>query len=161
MIEAGGYLMPYIDVPDSAHYFGAVQRLGATGILRGTGVPFQWANQTWFYPDTLLTVEELETGFHDFGFEPGDKSFAGGDRLTIGMFMDRICQIRDANHLKNPYFENRVELSKYLMDHWQSTLGLSAFDESRPATKMEIAVLLDHLIDPFHLKKVTFTGDWK
>ena len=42
-------------------------------------------------------------------------------------------------------------------DGWNS-LGLSDYDPSRPVTRLEAAVLLDSLLDPFS-RPVSFTGE--
>ncbi len=59
VLDAGGYLMPYHDVPPDHPAFDAIQRVGASGFLTGTGEPWQWANRTWFYPDSLITADDL------------------------------------------------------------------------------------------------------
>ena len=50
-------VMPYIDVNPDHPNFMAVQKIGATGILRGKPLPYKWANQTWFYPDSLVEAK--------------------------------------------------------------------------------------------------------
>ncbi|MBK8279749.1 MAG: FAD-dependent oxidoreductase [Saprospiraceae bacterium] len=54
LLEQGGYLLPYLDVPKTHPHFSAYQRIGSTGILKGVGMNVGWENQTWFYPDSLL-----------------------------------------------------------------------------------------------------------
>jgi hypothetical protein len=46
--------------------FEAIQKITAIGILQTTGEPFGWANRTWFYPDSTLSVEEFTKGLHSF-----------------------------------------------------------------------------------------------
>ena len=45
--------------------FNSIQRIGATGFLRGKGQPNAWANRTWFEPDstlfTLLFIQDLSS----------------------------------------------------------------------------------------------------
>lgn len=50
-------IQPFLDVPPSHPQFQAIHRVGATGLLKGKGIPFQWANQTWFYPDTTIQTQ--------------------------------------------------------------------------------------------------------
>ena len=59
LLEANGYIMPYVDVKQSSPYFKAVQRIGATGLLKGVGVPNGWANTTYFYPDKLVSFSDF------------------------------------------------------------------------------------------------------
>ncbi len=48
LLNSNAYIMPYYDVSLSHNYFVAAQKIGATGILKGEGVPFSWANRTLF-----------------------------------------------------------------------------------------------------------------
>jgi hypothetical protein len=59
LLEANGYIMPYVDVKQSSPYFKAVQRIGATGLIKGVGVPNGWANTTYFYPDKTVSFAEF------------------------------------------------------------------------------------------------------
>jgi hypothetical protein len=76
------YLMPFVDVPVTDPAWEMVQRIGLTGILQGTGKPEGWANKTFFYPDSLLTLKELNAGIKKAGIlnahsacrEPGHMS---------------------------------------------------------------------------------------
>ncbi|MGB2137093.1 MAG: FAD-dependent oxidoreductase, partial [Flavobacteriaceae bacterium] len=60
LLEQGGYLLPYLDVPKDHPRFKVYQRIGATGILKGTGMNVGWENQTWFFPDKELTQPDLD-----------------------------------------------------------------------------------------------------
>lgn len=61
LLAAGCWLLPFFDTKPTDWYFESVQKAGLSGIFKGNGVPYQWANQTWFYPDSSLTRGELET----------------------------------------------------------------------------------------------------
>lgn len=75
LLEYKAYLMPYIDVKPSHTFFKAIQKIGATGILKGVGHPYKWANQTWFYPQQYISQIDLVKGLlpyypHLNDFEP-------------------------------------------------------------------------------------------
>jgi hypothetical protein len=58
LLSEGCYLMPYLDLEVSDPHFAAVQRIGATGIMRGEGKNVNWSNETWFRAkDTVKTTE--------------------------------------------------------------------------------------------------------
>lgn len=59
LLDAKCWLMPFIDIDPSDWYFQAAQKAGITGKIRGHGVPYKWANQTWFYPDSAMTRAEF------------------------------------------------------------------------------------------------------
>lgn len=48
ILASGGYIMPYRDLKPGDAGFGAIQRIGATGIVQGEGRNEGWSNQTWF-----------------------------------------------------------------------------------------------------------------
>ena len=58
ILDWKGYLMPYYDVPPEDPQFQEINRIGATGFIRGVGEPYLWANRTWFYPDSIYTGNE-------------------------------------------------------------------------------------------------------
>jgi hypothetical protein len=62
LLAAGAFLLPYLDVPPDHPHFARIQRVGATGVLKGRGIPHQWANQTWFYPDFPIGVPRRGLG---------------------------------------------------------------------------------------------------
>lgn len=58
--------MPFIDVKPGDPAFYAIQKIGATGILKGQGIPYKWANQTWFYPRTFISQYTLLDGLKKY-----------------------------------------------------------------------------------------------
>lgn len=66
LLEAKGYLMPFVDVTPGDPHFAPIQRIGATGILKGAGVPYRWANQTWFYPGLPVSQYDLVEGLKPY-----------------------------------------------------------------------------------------------
>lgn len=59
LLRSGAYLMPYNDVKPSHPAFMSIQKIGASGLMRGVPTPHAWANQTWFYPDSLVYAKDL------------------------------------------------------------------------------------------------------
>lgn len=59
LLRSGAYLMPYNDVKPDHPNFASIQKIGATGLLRGQPTPHGWANQTWFYPDSAVYTKDL------------------------------------------------------------------------------------------------------
>lgn len=76
ILEAGGYLMPFLDVAKSDPRFKAYQRVGATGILRGEGRSIAWSNETWLRADEPLLTGELAdfAGFYSVQMPSGELS---------------------------------------------------------------------------------------
>lgn len=59
LLSADCWLMPFIDTQPADWFFKAAQKAGLSGKIRGHGVPYKWANQTWFYPDSTVTRAEF------------------------------------------------------------------------------------------------------
>ena len=57
-LDKGGYIQPYLDVKKDHPFFKAFQRIGSTGILKGTGINVGWSNQSWFYPDDMIDFDD-------------------------------------------------------------------------------------------------------
>ncbi|MBS1933994.1 MAG: FAD-dependent oxidoreductase [Bacteroidetes bacterium] len=143
------YIMPFVDVQPESLYWQAIQRIGATGILKGFGKPEGWENKTFFYPDSTITVAEFEDGIKMF--DPSyKKKEVNNNLLTIKNAMHII--------LKAGVFQFKRLLTTrgfpqgYFFDErfWKNTLHLQEFNPDRNIKRYELAVLLDFYTDPFH-----------
>lgn len=157
VLNYGGYLLPYIDIQLEDPHFMAIQRIGATGILRGTGIPFQWANQTWFYPDSLVQGEELKRNLKSYD-------------LTFFIELKEDVMIEDAIRLSFALMEHQkmnnrnidfAEFSTEVEKDWEPVFQLSNFNLQRGITRRELAVFLDHINTLFQTQKIDFYGHWK
>ena len=138
LLKAGAYLMPYMDVPFDNPHFTAIQKIGATGILKGTGVPYKWANQTWFYPDSAV----LSTVFkNDIEAYTGIPFSSKNREVTIGDIM--VCINSYRQKYKLPV------LSKESILKSGAAIKLDNLNVARPAKRFEIAVLVNEYIKPF------------
>ena len=150
LISNNGYVMPFIDVTIDLPHFASVQRIGATGILKGTGIPYQWANQTWFYINSTISIKDFHKGLSDFDNRHIFR-FRGDENspVTIGEAITTLKQFSKILNLENTAFNG-------LKEKWEGDFGLNNYNESRNISRVELAVLIDKVIDPFHLKQVTF-----
>lgn len=145
LLDAKAYIMPFIDVPAESAHFAAIQRIGATGILKGTGVPFQWANQTWFYPEKIITRYELTEGLRPYYASLLNYWGASGDPLTLQFLLELFDKAG-----------TKVTLQQVEAD-WNK-LAIAG----KPAATLELnrsttAVLIDYYLKPFQ-KGVDFSG---
>lgn len=134
LLEAGAYIMPYYDVNPRHPHFLAIQRIGATGLLKGKGQSFQWANRTWFYPDSTVNGPEFAKALLPFGIMNSKIS----ESLTIAEAID-IIQAWAAREKKN------IVITEQTWSEW----GLKKMERERPVSRAELAVLLDRTIRPF------------
>jgi hypothetical protein len=139
LLEAGAYLMPYFDVKPDMPAFQAIQRIGATGILRGSGVPFKWANQTWFYPELPISEYDFTQNLRSYYPEPLKEIHPSGNLLTLG-FLTQLLQAIEPKLTSG-------EVAKV----WK-TLALAGEPQAeQQLNRAQIAQLLDSLLNPFAL----------
>lgn len=94
LLDQGAYIMPFIDVPVTDPQFKVMQKIGATGILKGYGVPYKWANQTWFYPNRSISEYELMLGLRTYFPELNSNWNASGDELNVQSFIDLMKYVQ-------------------------------------------------------------------
>lgn len=141
LLDANAYLMPYIDVKPTDLYFKAVQKIGATGILKGKGNPYKWANQTWFYPNHSISEYDLVQGLKTY--YPVMENYQGsGTDLTIKEFAKMLHTVKPAIS-ENLVKENYALLSK-----------------SEVMNRAQVAILIDQLLNPFE-HKIDWFGNLK
>lgn len=158
VLDAGGYLMPYVDVPKDSIIFKPCQRIGATGIMRGRGVTIEWHNKTLFRPDTTVVWSDLE-GLADVyphapkaTYNRKHNNINENDRLNVA---DGISLITDI--AKREKLANRKTVFKQ-MRKLASDYGFSIDDIQRALKRGELAVLIDGVLHPFENKQVDIEG---
>ncbi len=142
LLQSGAYIMPYFDVKPANPYFIAIQKIGATGILKGTGQPYQWANRTWFYPDSTVNGPEFITNLAPYARVNVNVSTA----LTIGEAIETLSQSVKA--------KNKII---HVDEKYWNSFGLKQFDVQRKITRGELSVLIDKTLNPFE-KNINHQG---
>lgn len=141
LLDAGSYLLPYLDLSPSDPDFAAVQRIGVTGILKGRGANAGWENQSWFDAEKSVTEEELRLGLHEVypsaATAPVQEEVTG-ERLALLL----------AEALDGVAGETA-----------RRTVMEMVSDLSRPLTRLECARLIDAAADPFHRIEVDLHGN--
>jgi hypothetical protein len=148
LLNAGGYLLPYLDVIKSNVHFKALQRIGSTGILKGVGKNVGWSNETWFNIDNTVIVSELKQGLSEF-----DSTFqwtTNEQELSVSESIRLIKELAT-------YFKKDTIIVQKVQDDW-GKMNLSNFDLKRKITRKELAVVLDNYINPFTLRSVDISG---
>lgn len=142
ILDDGGYLLPYLDLPSTDPRFKAMQRIAATGILRGRGANVGWSNQSWFDADRSVSEALLRKGLREVYpavAESSDTTSVCGRSLTA-MLSEALGS--DATAAVG---ENAAAL-------------LEEYDVERPLTRLECALLIDAVADPFHRFEVAVDG---
>ncbi len=175
LLQQKAYLMPYADVSIADLGFEAIQRVGASGFLRGKGQPNAWANRTWFEPDSTITVYQFISQLPAFAIlknsnpvtynnplsswiEPSRKE----GLLSLRRAIELVGEIEKALRVMNRKSSNRSEtlsIEDKVRLNWGGW-GLTNYQPNRPVTKRELAMLLDKIINPFSVLAVTHLGNY-
>lgn len=124
-----------------------MQRIGVTGIIKGKGMNKGWENQTWFLKDSVMTCDELAEGLSSY-YTSVDK---GKELVNISNLKGTLSKITGFS---------KDEISNILKRESKS-LMLENIDTDRPLTRIEIAVILDRIADPFGSFEIDIFGELK
>ena len=148
VLDAGGYLLPYLDLPAGDPRFKAMQRIGVTGILKGRGANVGWENQTWFDADRTIAESELREGLREV--YPSVRSSVRETPVDGALLTAMLAEA-----LGKPAGDIAAQTER-------AAAGLlSGYDPARPLTRLECALLIDAVADPFHAAEVDIYGNYK
>lgn len=152
LLKAKAYLMPFTDVkPDDPHWE-VIQKVGATGILKGVGKAEGWANKMFFYPDSLANGAEFSSGMIKFGryFRSYHRMSRPSNEISLNNCLTFFKRLR-------PFVKSSTLLSiqkaEDFKNHW-FVWGLKDFDPGRAITRRELCVILDKCILLFGSKNL-------
>lgn len=148
ILEAKGYLLPYLDVAVDDAKFKPYQRIGSTGLLKGVGKNVKWSNETWLRSDTVLIARELEGLTEIYPFTKQWQILKENRTLKITEVMNLIHDIAQREGLKINESIERVWTKYQLPD-----LKLD-----RAILRGEAALLFDYYLDPFSRKRINIHG---
>ena len=148
LLEANAYVMPYRDVAPESEYFMAVQRIGATGIMKGVGVPYKWANETWFYPSREISEYEFVEGLETYFEINGHAIHPSGKALTLKFFAEVMAEINSEIAADN--VQRRWKSLGFEIDTGSETL----------LNRGKTAMMIDALLNPFGIE-IDFNGHIK
>lgn len=149
LLEAGGYLLPYLDVPVDHPWFKSLQRIGATGIMKGAGRSQGWSNQTWFRafePAAASDLNGMNELFQAVNDLPADSI------MTIRMTVELIRTAASGN---------RIEINEETLSDALTMISAGTVqDQDRPILRGEAALLIDMALDPFNRFPVDLNGSF-
>lgn len=148
LLDQGAFIMPFMDTPPHEPHFQEMQKAGAVGIFKGTGVPYLWANQTWFYPDRLAIEFELVDGLRPFYHQLEGYWGASGDYLTV----DRLIKILKMIDPNLDFNEAR--------EVWRNKRLDGDFSPEKILNRRETSVLVTNLIPVFDIE-INWNGEPK
>lgn len=161
LLNADAWLLPFMDTSPEDWFFQPMQRLGVSGVLKGEGIPYAWANQTKIYPDSMMTqsqvAEALEIasgGNQDHGLRYNDQSLISRDDAIIGVWKlagspkaEQELNLQDLSGETNSNDAWQYAIQHGWTDGWITT------NQVKPEKKIfrkEFAALVDRALDPFN-----------
>jgi len=145
LLKSKAYLLPFLDVKPEHPNFEAIQRIGATGILKGEGKNYRWSNQTWFYPDSVMTNGEVINALKI---------------IYPRLKMRANEQVMSEKLVTDDAFEILTKIQPLPAEYLQSIMK-NYPNRNQPITRAILADLIDKIIDPFHKKEVDFKGSFR
>ncbi len=145
LLKSKAYLLPYIDVNPADKDFETIQKIGATGIMKGVGIPYKWANQTWFYPEKTISEFDLVSGLNEFYPNILETQGSGAD-VSLEFLVKRIQKI-----------------SKYAKPDSASVIDnnrASTVHDMKSLTRREVARIIEKHLNPFSVE-IDFDGGKK
>ena len=140
-LDIGGYIQPYLDVEKNHPFFKAYQRIGSTGILKGTGINVGWSNQTWFYPEDKMDFLDLLKGLDPY-YDLDKYELRDLKVISVYKWISSILG-EDINEIEK---------------NWDS-LGLKNFNKNKILNRGEFAIIVDYFLKPFESFKIDFKGE--
>ncbi|SMC43736.1 FAD-dependent oxidoreductase [Pedobacter africanus] len=144
LLDSKAYVMPFIDVKPADKDFKTLQKIGATGILKGTGIPYKWANQTWFYPEQPINEYELANGMRTYYAIPAQLHASG--KLADAGFAAELFSAAAKRKI------SKAELLEVLNARMAAQVNADS-----SLSRRQLAILMDHFLDPFSIA-VDFNG---
>lgn len=141
IVQYGGRLTPFQDVPIESPHFIAIQRIGATGLLRGK---YDEEDHYLFDADTTVSTEEIASVM-DRLYSRSQIWFTDNQADTMRM-SDLLSLIRYVSLRGN-------ELEGHVEKNWERRFQFAeAFALDMPITRLHFAVLMDAYCRPFDVK---------
>lgn len=145
LLTHGAMILPYADVATDDPAFLAVQRMGATGLLKGEGKNIGWSNLTLFYPDSVMMRSVWQAGVKEL--LPDWQTPPGEGPLSVAEGYELVLELKAGLRKAYPNAE-WSDTTFTLEDIWQK-MKWEKTDGQRNLSRKEMAVLLDQVAAPF------------
>ena len=167
LLDAKCWCLPFVDVPPERWSFQAVQRAGLAGVLKGTGVPQERANRTFFDPEE--NVERIAAGeslavclsldhpptttvcLEDRDFIPRSEAVQAVYELLDSPLPAQNTPYYNDTSSTHPAFA-AIQFG-YENSWFESWAEPPQFHPAQFITREEFAALLDRSLDPFNTQR--------
>ena len=140
LLKAKCYLMPFSDVKRDDVAWEAIQRIGVTGILKGTGKAQGWENKMFFYPDSTIASNNFLRLIHAYKNLKEKDLNADTTALSISKAFELASKLKKT---ANEIIDTRENVERERQNLWQQ-LRLRNYESGRPITRRELALLCNY-----------------
>lgn len=146
LLDAKAFIMPYVDVKPDDVYWEAIQKTGATGILKGVSKSEGWANKTFFYPDSTISYDEFVNGINQFIPCLPVYDTTIGRPVKVKEVWDMLVILLHYIRLKNktPHKWPPIILNEQVIV-WKKNISDNYPGDNAPISRKEIAILMNTL----------------
>ncbi len=149
ILEAGGYLLPYLDVKNDHSLFKPLQRIGATGLLHHISKRVAWSNESWMNINEPLLGADIARLYDFYGM--GLCPYIAENPVSV---KDAISAIKSAAVSKGYKTKNIEKTARELWGKHE----LGKFDKKAVMTRGQYAALIDEVLNPFDTVDVDING---
>ena len=162
LLDLDCWALPFIDTTPESWYFQPLQRIGLSGVLKGEGVPFEWANQTWIYPDSAMTrkqvAEALQRATDDYTFDhyAWEEDENPASRAETVQLVWEMMGSPEPQDIETPDYDDITDETTGIAiayagasgwtDHW---VIADTFKPDEAITRKAFAQIVDQAFNPF------------
>lgn len=161
LLDAGAWLLPFMDIQPDDWFFQPLQKLGVSGVLKGEGIPNAWANQTKIYPDSLMTEAQVTEalaiasgGKQNHGLQIDDQTPISRDDVIVAVWKlagspiaETEVELQGLAPGDDSYAAWQFAVYEGWTDHWITN---NQVEPEKIILRKEFAVLVDRALDPFN-----------
>lgn len=160
LLDADAWLLPFMDTTPEDWFFEPMQRLGVSGVLKGKGIPYAWANQTKIYPDSLMIISQVEKALNiangeneEVDLESDQDSLATRNEVVLSVWRlsgspepNSVIAIEGVSADDRSYTAWQYAIQQGWTDDW---IKDNQIDPEKSISRKEFATLVDRALNPF------------
>lgn len=170
LLDAGAWLLPFMDTTPDDWFFQPLQRLGVSGVLKGEGIPYAWANQTKIYPDSVMTHSQVKEALDlangdsvDTSLPPIEVNLVSRDDVLFAIWKlagtpqpEEEIELQGISTNRRSYSAWQFAVQNGWTDDWITDHQLNPDDN---ILRKEFAVLVDRALDPFRNLPISIVSE--
>jgi hypothetical protein len=170
LLDAGAWLLPFMDTTPDDWFFQPLQRLGVSGVLKGEGIPYAWANQTKIYPDSVMTYSQVKEALDlangdsvDISLPPSEVNLVSRDDVLFAIWKlagtpqpEEEIELQGISTNRRSYSAWQFATQNGWTDDWITDHQLNPDDN---ILRKEFAVLVDRALDPFRNLPISIVSE--